>query len=139
MSFLPGIPKKRIEPPPTVWAKINEQNQALANAMRKMLPDDVSSTELDLLTQNLRADRDYGCNKRPLRLLSLGACRDFDTKHEAHTKFIDGGGVRGVSELQILKVLFGNDGRVRPYKYFDMMCGTSTGGYVAHCFLFVHR
>jgi hypothetical protein len=43
---------------------------------------------------------------------------------------LDGGGVRGVSELHILKVLFGNDGTVQPYKYFDMMCGTSTGGYV---------
>jgi predicted acylesterase/phospholipase RssA len=98
--------------------------------MRKMLPNDVSSTELALLNHSFRADGDDGCNKRPLRLLSLGASDHIHMLQDAHALVIDGGGVRGVSELQILKVLFGNNGEVKPYKYFDMICGTSTGGYV---------
>lgn len=46
----------------------------------------------------------------------------------------DGGGVRGISSLYILqailaKVSAGNPS-VRPCEYFDMICGTSTGGYI---------
>jgi len=62
---------------------------------------------------------------RPLRILAL-----------------DGGGVRGVSELLILTNLFKrikfeeNDGQIsgplpEPWKYFDLICGTSTGGLLA--------
>uniref|UniRef100_A0A0W0FFI5 PNPLA domain-containing protein n=1 Tax=Moniliophthora roreri TaxID=221103 RepID=A0A0W0FFI5_MONRR len=57
---------------------------------------------------------------RPLRLLSL-----------------DGGGVRGVSSLRILKRIMEKvaelEGKaeVKPYEYFDMMVGTSTGGLIA--------
>jgi hypothetical protein len=67
------IPKEYIQPPPVDWAMIKQRNQTLLEGLRKMLPEDSSSIEMDLLGQNLRADRDYGCNKRPLRLLSLGA------------------------------------------------------------------
>ena len=62
---------------------------------------------------------------RPLRILAL-----------------DGGGVRGLSEVLILKNLFQrvdfeeNAGRKsvclpEPWKYFDLICGTSTGGLLA--------
>ncbi|KAH6893795.1 acyl transferase/acyl hydrolase/lysophospholipase [Coprinopsis sp. MPI-PUGE-AT-0042] len=57
---------------------------------------------------------------RPLRLLSL-----------------DGGGVRGVSSLRILKKIMEEvaqvEGKkfVKPCEYFDMIAGTSTGGLIA--------
>jgi len=65
---------------------------------------------------------------RPLRILAL-----------------DGGGVRGLSEVLILKNLFQKidfveerDGHgtvearpLEPWKYFDLICGTSTGGLIA--------
>jgi patatin-like phospholipase/acyl hydrolase len=52
---------------------------------------------------------------------------------------VDGGGVRGVSELEILKELFHGREDIQPYKYFDMMCGTSTGGYVMRILYFLFR
>ncbi|OBT54871.1 hypothetical protein VE04_04686 [Pseudogymnoascus sp. 24MN13] len=57
---------------------------------------------------------------RPLRLLSL-----------------DGGGIRGMSELIILEEIMHRVGRALkvetplPADYFDMICGTSTGGLIA--------
>lgn len=63
----------------------------------------------------------------PLRILSL-----------------DGGGVRGISSLYILKELMAQVARQhraenpqspelfpRPCDYFDLICGTSTGGLIA--------
>jgi hypothetical protein len=55
---------------------------------------------------------------------------------------LDGGGVRGLSEVLILKNLFqridyeDNAGQrsahlPEPWKYFDLICGTSTGGLLA--------
>lgn len=52
---------------------------------------------------------------------------------------LDGGGVRGLSTLHVLKVIMGElnhqrqlNGldRVKPCDVFDMIGGTSTGGYV---------
>lgn len=43
----------------------------------------------------------------------------------------DGGGVRGISALHVLKAIMGKitgDPNAKPCDYFDMMCGTSTGG-----------
>ncbi|KFY31329.1 hypothetical protein V493_01202, partial [Pseudogymnoascus sp. VKM F-4281 (FW-2241)] len=57
---------------------------------------------------------------RPLCLLSL-----------------DGGGIRGISELVILEEIMHRVGRIvkvkepLPADYFDMICGTSTGGLIA--------
>ncbi|KAH8784081.1 FabD/lysophospholipase-like protein [Hyaloscypha sp. PMI_1271] len=57
---------------------------------------------------------------RPLRLLSL-----------------DGGGIRGISELVILEEIMHRVGRSQnlptllPADYFDVICGTSTGGLIA--------
>ena len=66
-------------------------------------------------------------NQAPLRILSL-----------------DGGGVRGISSLYILKELMAQNNRqrraanqneptsvVKPCDVFDLICGTSTGGLIA--------
>ena len=64
-------------------------------------------------------------NQKPLRILSL-----------------DGGGVRGISSLYMLKELMDQvklqliqDGQplktIRPCEFFDLICGTSTGGLIA--------
>jgi patatin-like phospholipase/acyl hydrolase len=50
-------------------------------------------------------------NNRRLRLLCL-----------------DGGGVRGLSSLYILKQLMETIGVPKPCEFFDMIGGTSTGG-----------
>ena len=57
---------------------------------------------------------------------------------------LDGGGVRGISSLYILKELMAQIAREhraenpdapelspRPSDYFDLICGTSTGGLIA--------
>jgi patatin-like phospholipase/acyl hydrolase len=57
---------------------------------------------------------------------------------------LDGGGVRGLSELVVLKSIMdsirfqleengvlGPDERLRPCDFFDLICGTSTGGLIA--------
>lgn len=54
---------------------------------------------------------------------------------------LDGGGIRGLSTLYILKGLMArlnderqksNLPRVKPYEVFDLIGGISTGGYVQH-------
>ncbi|KAG6906706.1 hypothetical protein DXG01_012530 [Tephrocybe rancida] len=66
----------------------------------------------------VRADQLAATKQPPLRLLSF-----------------DGGGVRGISSLHILQRIMAkispNDPNVRPCQYFDMICGTSTGGLIA--------
>ena len=54
-----------------------------------------------------------------------------------HLHFLDGGGIRGLSELVILQRLMnklktqsGSDHVPLPADVFDMIGGTSTGGYV---------
>jgi patatin-like phospholipase/acyl hydrolase len=47
---------------------------------------------------------------------------------------LDGGGVRGLSALMILEQLMdavNPDAPPKPCDYFDMIGGTSTGGYIA--------
>ena len=89
----------------------------------------------------LRADRPTGKDEPPLRLLSLGLWLIYP--HfiiSSDIIYADGGGVRGVSSLAILKTIMAkvagltneNDaGKLRPWEYFDMIAGTSTGGSVA--------
>ena len=90
-----------------------------ANTLHSVNPRPGSASET---TQSLIMD-----TERPLRILVL-----------------DGGGVRGLSEVLILKFLML---RLRheeqkktkqrlpdlpsPWKYFDLICGTSTGGLLA--------
>jgi patatin-like phospholipase/acyl hydrolase len=65
---------------------------------------------------------------------------------ETHLRILslDGGGVRGISSLYILKALMiqvslqqvSEDGQPlglipKPADYFDLICGTSTGGLIA--------
>jgi hypothetical protein len=71
-------------------------------------------------------------SNRPLLLLSLGK----ETRYTfvITTDYSDGGGIRGISELVILEEIMHRVGRAQnlpiplPADYFDMICGTSTGG-----------
>ena len=54
-------------------------------------------------------------------------------EHELRLLALDGGGVRGLSTLQILKQLMETadpESPPKPCDYFDMIGGTSTGGSV---------
>jgi patatin-like phospholipase/acyl hydrolase len=54
-------------------------------------------------------------------------------EHELRLLALDGGGVRGLSTLQILKQLMDTidpESPPKPCDYFDMIGGTSTGGLV---------
>jgi patatin-like phospholipase/acyl hydrolase len=57
---------------------------------------------------------------------------------------LDGGGIRGLASLYMLKELMAQVRRerdfehlgtprvpIKPYQYFDLICGTSTGGLIA--------
>jgi len=55
-------------------------------------------------------------------------------EHELRLLALDGGGVRGLSMLQILKQLMDvvdPESPPKPCDYFDMIGGTSTGGFVS--------
>jgi patatin-like phospholipase/acyl hydrolase len=59
-------------------------------------------------------------------------------KHIPRILAIDGGGIRGLSSLLILEKLRqeiqrlnGDNDLPLPSKYFDLICGTSTGGIIA--------
>lgn len=60
-----------------------------------------------------------------------------ELKHIPRILALDGGGVRGLSSLLILQKLMDeisdkNDGKPGlPCEYFDLICGTSTGGLIA--------
>jgi patatin-like phospholipase/acyl hydrolase len=61
-----------------------------------------------------------------------------ELKHIPRILALDGGGVRGLSSLLILQKLMDeiahkkDDGRpALPCEYFDLICGTSTGGLIA--------
>lgn len=43
---------------------------------------------------------------------------------------LDGGGVRGLASLYMLRKILSYVGSPKPCDFFDMICGTSTGGYV---------
>ncbi|PPQ86546.1 hypothetical protein CVT25_007204 [Psilocybe cyanescens] len=117
-------PRKAVAKPTVDWEAVVKSNEHLQEQLAVYL-DDVTpqgiapaiSVETTLLTQELRSDRQYGSGGRPLRLLSL-----------------DGGGVRGISSLHVLKAIMGKitgDPNAKPCEYFDMMAGTSTGGLIA--------
>ncbi|KAJ2921098.1 hypothetical protein H1R20_g15995, partial [Candolleomyces eurysporus] len=117
-------PRKQQQQPKVDWEAVSESTQklqdALANYLDELTPEGkppAVSVEAALLGQEIRSDREYGSNMRPLRLLSL-----------------DGGGVRGISSLHILKTIMAQvagDPNAKPCDYFDMMAGTSTGGLIA--------
>ncbi|KAF1943168.1 FabD/lysophospholipase-like protein [Clathrospora elynae] len=44
---------------------------------------------------------------------------------------LDGGGVRGLASLYMLRKILSYVGSPKPCDYFDMICGTSTGGIIA--------
>jgi patatin-like phospholipase/acyl hydrolase len=49
-------------------------------------------------------------------------------EHGLRLLCLDGGGIRGLASLYILKALLSKVGNPKPCDYFDMICGTSTGG-----------
>lgn len=75
---------------------------------------------------------------RPLKILSLGqsSSSQCGLLHVANGS-IDGGGIRGISSLMILEKVMEQirqtqklDHEIKPNEYFDLIGGTSTGGYV---------
>lgn len=78
---------------------------------------------------------------RPLKLLSLGKNYDSPATEALNlTIMLDGGGVRGLSSIIILENLMTKVNEARkqqglhpkePWQLFDMIGGTSTGGFVA--------
>ncbi|KAG6887164.1 hypothetical protein C0992_000367 [Termitomyces sp. T32_za158] len=82
----------------------------------------------------LRADELAVTEEPPLRLMSFGMSR---ARYRYFSQFpnvniTDGGGVRGISSLYILQAIMAkvspDNPSVKPCEYFDMICGTSTGG-----------
>ncbi|KDR80872.1 hypothetical protein GALMADRAFT_135962 [Galerina marginata CBS 339.88] len=117
-------PRRAPSNPAVDWKAVITTNQKLQDRLNQYLdavtPEGVApaiSVETTLLAQELRSDRQYGQGGRPLRLLSF-----------------DGGGVRGISSLHVLKAVMSKitgDPNAKPCEYFDMMAGTSTGGLIA--------
>ena len=73
---------------------------------------------------------------QPLRILSLGEAPALRVVGHANLPG-DGGGIRGISSLLILENIMETirdtqrlDGVPRPCECFDLIGGTSTGGYV---------
>ena len=69
---------------------------------------------------------------RPLKLLSLGTYQ-ISPRRTPALNYLDGGGIRGLASLIILKYLMQQINRqstvpVKPCQYFDLIGGTSTGG-----------
>ncbi|KAI0095691.1 acyl transferase/acyl hydrolase/lysophospholipase [Nemania sp. FL0031] len=65
---------------------------------------------------------------------SLKDTQQNDHSHKLRLLSLDGGGIRGLSTLQILKTLMesvNNSAPVKPCDYFEMIGGTSTGGLIA--------
>jgi patatin-like phospholipase/acyl hydrolase len=63
---------------------------------------------------------------------------DPEIQHIPRILALDGGGVRGLSSLLILEKLMreikrlnGDSQPLLPCQYFDLICGTSTGGLIA--------
>lgn len=61
-----------------------------------------------------------------------------DAKEPVRILCLDGGGFKGPSSLVILKNLmaqisrrYSNTSTLRPCEYFDLICGTGTGGLIA--------
>lgn len=73
-------------------------------------------------------------SSKKLKFLSLGNIKSAIQLVLKLTEFADGGGVRGLSSLIILKRVMDILGAkmkrqdLQPYQYFDLIGGTSTGG-----------
>jgi patatin-like phospholipase/acyl hydrolase len=52
---------------------------------------------------------------------------------------LDGGGAHSLSQLYMLKhIMAAIEGNPEPCNVFDLICGSSTGGYVRDVYLFQH-
>lgn len=132
--------------PITNWKAVADRKaEALRlyqEALRGMAPlgqGPVPTSNIALAVGNeLRMDipNYYGARGLPLKVLSLGASATTIVSIMTHGSYtcVDGGGVRGISALYILKKIMENTPGAagkKPCEYFDVMAGTSTGGYVA--------
>lgn len=73
---------------------------------------------------------------RPLCLLALGQYTSQDSRGRVTHNNLDGGGIRGLSELLVLEEIMNRikydldeDDDLLPADFFDLIGGTSTGGY----------
>ena len=71
-------------------------------------------------------------------LRDLGKCKRSMIDHQPRLLSLDGGGVRGLSSLLILREIMeeiqrqsGAEDTPLPSQYFDLIGGTSTGGLIA--------
>ncbi|KAG5654010.1 hypothetical protein H0H81_008319 [Sphagnurus paluster] len=108
------------------WEAIAEQVATLSkefhDMLDKMTPPDAPPAYSPLIDfvpkEPLRADQIKLSEEPPLKVMSF-----------------DGGGVRGISSLYILKEIMSkvspNNPDLKPCQYFDMIVGTSTGGLIA--------
>lgn len=76
---------------------------------------------------------------RPLCLLALGQYTSLARRDRVTHDNIDGGGIRGLSELLVLEEIMNRikydldeDDDLLPADFFDLIGGTSTGGYDRH-------
>ena len=99
---------------------MREANAAAQSAFQPELPMGIRTAELI----------EKGSGEPPLRVLCLGTSYFFWCCRYANC-FEDGGGIRGLSSLLLLKSVMDKispDGKLKPYEVFDMIGGTSTGG-----------
>jgi hypothetical protein len=96
--------------------------------------DNTNKQTLPTLTVDVMEPR----RGRGVRLLSLGESIAFATLALIQASKIDGGGIRGLSELLIIDHMMKRikqEQRLaevpKPCEYFDMIGGTSTGGWVS--------
>ncbi|KZT31563.1 kinase-like protein [Sistotremastrum suecicum HHB10207 ss-3] len=78
----------------------------------------------------LEVVKHFEARPRPLRLLSIGtACRLCNALNPDEWIDVDGGGVRVVCALHMLKSMMEKIGSdAKPCEYFDMIAGSGTGG-----------
>ncbi|KAG9119619.1 hypothetical protein FRC07_005285 [Ceratobasidium sp. 392] len=105
--------------------QVADKNVALMEAIDRLYDKsglgqpEVQNVVVDLMNEPMQWDGQYGRERHPLSILSL-----------------DGGGVRGLSSLVILKAIMErvkgpNGQQLNPYECFDFIAGTSTGGLIA--------
>ena len=100
---------------------MREANIVAHSAFQPELPAAIKTAEII----------EKGSGEPPLRVLCLGMLRSSIRRRFMTKEYKDGGGIRGLSSLFLLKSVMDKlspDGKLKPYEVFDMIGGTSTGG-----------
>ncbi|KAK6347586.1 hypothetical protein TWF718_005424 [Orbilia javanica] len=101
--------------PPPPYEEIISEIRAIQEAISDVNVQNKAVFMPSISDELLRADAFGTGEKRPLRVLSL-----------------DGGGVRGLVTLRLLQAVFKEAGITqKPHQVFDLIGGTSTGGFIA--------